>query len=98
MHKTLASPPLISAMPAQHLHPEPYALPVADMLGADHHDRLALLDFEQLMRTQGLAVDLRRLQHDPCYAQHCLGRAIETPDADLRRLARRLSASFILDA
>ncbi len=98
MHKTLARPPLLTAMPALHLHPEPYALPVADLLGADYRDRMALLDFQQLMRAQGLAVDLRRLQHDPCYAQHCLGRAIESPDAELRRLARRLSASFILDA
>ena len=98
MHKTLAHPPLLNPMPALHFHPEPCAAPVADLLGADHHDRLALLDFQQWMQAQGLAVDLQRLQHDPCYAQRCLGQAIEAPHAGLRGLARRLSASFILDA
>ena len=89
---------MLTAMPARHFHPEPCAAPVADLLGAGHNDRLALLDFQQLMVDQGLAVDLRRLQHDPCYAQRCLGQAIEAPHAGLRGLARRLSASFILDA
>ncbi len=100
MHKTLAHPPLLTILPALHFHPEPCAAPVAvaDLLGADHNDRLALLDFQHWMQAQGLAVDLRRLQHDPCYAQRCLGQAIETPHAALRSLARRLSASFILDA
>ncbi len=61
-------------------------------------DRIALLDFQHLMRQHGHSVDLLRLQRDPCYAQQCLGEAILTPSAELRACARRLCASFILDA
>ena len=61
-------------------------------------DRWLLVDFQNMLRAEGLGVDLKRLQLDPCYAQQCLGHAIESSNAALRACARRLSASFMLDS
>jgi hypothetical protein len=61
-------------------------------------ERRLLVVFQGLLQAEGLAVDLKRLQLDPCYAQQSLGRAIESSNAELRTCARRLCASFMLDS
>ena len=61
-------------------------------------DRLELMEFQHMLASEGMHVDLLRLQRDPSYARKALVRAIQSSDAALRQCARRLSASFILDA
>jgi hypothetical protein len=69
----------------------------SELTHVDLADRLALIDFKLLMADSGHCVDLKRLQIDPCYAQACLGQAIESHSTELQAAARRLCASFVLD-
>lgn len=71
------------------------ALNAADR--ASLSERWLLLEFQAMLRAEGLGIDLKRLQLDPGYAQACLGRAFESSNAELRLCARRLSTSFLLD-
>lgn len=51
-----------------------------------------LSDFKWLAASQGLVVDVRRLQRDQAYAADRLSRALSTSCEPLRESSRRLSA------
>ncbi|WP_284616538.1 hypothetical protein [Aquabacterium humicola] len=53
------------------------------------------VDLKWLMAAEGHCVDLDRLTSDPLYASRCCELAQASPQAALRRLAKRLRAAQV---